>query len=503
MLQRTLSADRHALLTVDEMYRADRAAMAAGVPSLDLMEAAGAAAAGEIQRRWSARPVTVLCGPGNNGGDGFVVARHLASAGWPVRLALLGEVTALRGDAAVNAQRWTAPVEPADERCLDGARLVVDALFGAGLGRPLDGAARDLVRAIELRAIPCVGVDVPSGVHGDSGAVLGAAPHCALTVTFFRRKPGHLLLPGRDRCGEVIVADIGIPAGVLDGIAPATFANHPDLWRDLMPRPGVGDNKFRRGHAVVWGGSQMTGAARLAARAARRVGAGLVTIAAHPDVFAIYAGDTPGNLIMPVVEDADFRELMTDERRNAVLVGPGAGVNEETRQRVLAALEAEKACVLDADGLTVFRDDPNELFDAVGAACVMTPHEGEFARLFAVEGDKPARARAAAAESGAVVLLKGADTVIAAPDGRAAINANAPPELATAGSGDVLAGLILGLLTQGMPPYEAACAAAWMHGAAAAAFGPGLIAEDLPESLPAVLRGLRDSRTTVDGNETR
>ena len=496
--QRPASPDRHALLTVEEMYRADRAAAAAGVPSLDLMEAAGAAVAAEIVHRWRPCPVAVLCGPGNNGGDGFVAARHLASAGWPVRLALLGGREALRGDAAVNARLWTGLVEAADSRCLEGAGLVVDALFGAGLGRPLDGAARDLIRAVELRAIPCIGVDVPSGVHGDSGAVLGAAPHCVLTVTFFRRKPGHLLLPGRERCGEVVVADIGIPASVLDDIQPATFANHPDAWCAFLPRPGLGDNKFRRGHAIVWGGSQMTGAARLAARAARRVGAGLVTIAAHPDVFAIYAADTPGNLIAPVVEAADFHDLLADERRNAVLVGPGAGVNEETRQRALAALEAEKSCVLDADALTIFQDDPRELFDAIHAPCVMTPHEGEFARIFSVEGDKLTRARAAAAESGAVVLLKGADTVIAAPDGRAAINTNAPPELATAGSGDVLAGLILGLLTQGVETFAAACAAAWMHGAAGAAFGPGLIAEDLPDGLPAVLRALRDPHATFE-----
>ncbi len=496
--QRSARFGAHALLTVAEMYRADRAAVAAGIPSLDLMEAAGGAVAAELVRRWQPCPVAVLCGPGNNGGDGFVIARHLARAGWPVRLALLGGRDALQGDAAVNAQRWSGAVEPADARCLDGVGMVVDALFGAGLGRPLDGAARELVHAIETRALPCIGVDVPSGVHGDSGAVLGAALHCRLTVTFFHRKPGHLLQPGRERCGEVVVADIGIPASVLDDIRPTTFANHPDLWRVQLPRPGTSDNKFRRGHAIVWGGSQMTGAARLAARAARRVGAGLVTIAAHPDVFAIYAADAPGNLVMPVVEAADFQDVLADERRNAVLVGPGAGVNEETRQRALAALEAGKSCVLDADALTVFQDDPRELFDAIHGPCAMTPHEGEFARLFTVEGDKPTRARAAAAESGAVILLKGADTTIAAPDGRVAINANAPPELATAGSGDVLAGLILGLLTQGMAPFEAACAAAWMHGAAAAAFGPGLIAEDLPEGLPAVLRALRDPAATFE-----
>lgn len=473
-----------ALLSVEEMYRADSLAMQGGVPGLTLMEAAGTAIARAIRRRFRPRPVAVLCGPGNNGGDGFVVARLLAAEGWPVRLGLLGAPDALKGDAGANAARWRRPIRPLDPDLLAGDPLVVDALFGAGLARPLDGIARTLIEAINARDLDCIGVDVPSGVHGDSGQVLGVAPACRLTVTFFRAKPGHLLLPGRTLCGELIVADIGIPAAALDAIRPATFANAPALWQEHLPRPARAGNKYHRGHAVVVGGDEMTGAARLAAEAARRIGSGLVTIAAAPAVHAIYAAGRPGTIVARIADAGALQELCSDPRRNAILIGPGAGVSTQTRERVLMLLGLAKPCVLDADALTVFRDDPESLFAAIKAPCVLTPHEGEFARLFADSGDKLARARGAAARSGAVVLLKGADTVIAAADGQAAINANAPPTLATAGSGDVLAGMILGLLAQGVPAFMAAAAAVWLHGQAASVVGPGLIAEDLIDALP-------------------
>ncbi len=474
------------LLSVRQMYAADAAAMAAGVTGAALMEAAGWAVANAVRRRWRPCPVAVLCGPGNNGGDGFVAARLLQRAGWPVRLGLLGDPGRLRGDAAAMAARWNGPVHPAGPDLLDGRALVVDALFGAGLARPLDGAARALVEEIGRRALPCVAVDVPSGVHGDRGAILGAAPRAALTVTFFRKKPGHLLLPGREACGEVVVADIGIPAAVLADIAPNTFENGPALWR--LPRPGPADHKYARGHAVVVGGAQMTGAARLAARAARRAGAGLVTLAVPDSVLDLAAGDMPGNLLAPL---DDFDELVEDARRNAFLIGPGSGRGGETAARALAALRAGKACVLDADALTAFAGTPEALFRHGGGRVLLTPHDGEFARLFpGLEGDRLSRARAAAARSGCVVLLKGADTVIAAPDGRAAINANAPPDLATAGSGDTLAGIAVGLMAQGLAGFEAGCAAAWLQGAAAGLFGRGLIAEDLAELLPQVLAAL-------------
>jgi NAD(P)H-hydrate epimerase len=493
-------ANTSALLTVEEMYRADAAAMAAGIAGETLMEAAGAAITAQIRARWASRPVVILCGPGNNGGDGFVVARLLAEAGWPVTVALLGDRGRLKGDAALNAGRWTGAVEKLTPSVLDGADLVVDAIFGAGLGRPPEGEVRAVIEAINDGAIPCVAVDVPSGVDGDTGEVLGAAPHARLTVTFFRKKPGHLLLPGRARAGEIHVADIGIPASVLDEIGPRQFENGPGSWLADFPWPAATDHKYSRGHALIVGGNNMTGAARLAARAARRVGAGMITIASGPEALPIYAADSAGLLTVPVSTADEFAALLDDERKNAVLVGPGAGVNRTTRDMALAALGRGRATVLDADALTVFGDDPEILFAATsGSRCLMTPHEGEFGRIFSADGDKLARARRAAATCGAVVLLKGADTVIAAPDGRAAINGNAPPELATAGAGDVLAGLALGLMAQGVEPFEAGCAAAWLHGAAAAEFGPGLIAEDLSDMLPRVLLRLRSSTDRPEG----
>jgi ADP-dependent NAD(P)H-hydrate dehydratase / NAD(P)H-hydrate epimerase len=486
---------RHALLSPREMGEADRLTIAGGTPGIALMENAGRAVADAVARRWSLRPVLVLCGPGNNGGDGFVAARILAERGWQVRLALLGERAALKGDAAAAAASWPGPLEPLGMECLVGAELVVDALFGAGLARPIDGEVRAVIEALEARRLPVVAVDVPSGVDGASGDVRGIAPHAVLTITFFRRKPGHLLLPGRLHCGETLVAPIGIPLGVLDIVAPDVAANHPDWWRDPFPWPGPESHKYTRGHALVAGGAVMTGAGRLAARAAARIGAGLVTVAAPPAALPIYAAALTGVIVQPAEGLDGFRELLADKRRNAALIGPGAGLGTETREKVLAILGAGKRAVLDADALSVFADDLPALFSAIRAAKalppVLTPHEGEFARLFERSGSKLDRARRAAGESGAVVLLKGADTVVAAPDGRTAISEGAPAELATAGSGDVLAGMVVGLLAQGMPAFEAAAAASWLHADAARRIGPGLVAEDLVEALPIALAALK------------
>jgi NAD(P)H-hydrate epimerase len=490
----TDSAESLALLTCAEMARADAAAAAGGATVEQLMDAAGAAVARAVKAWFERRPVVVLCGPGNNGGDGLVAARYLLAAGWPVRVALLGERAAYTGAAGVHAALWTGPTEPLGTESLNGAGLVIDALFGAGLSRPLEGLALQIVEAIPAHKLACVAIDVPSGVAGDTGAVLGGAAQAQLTVTFFRHKPGHLLLPGRDLCGETVVADIGIGESVLQAIAPQTQANGPALWS--FPWPATGGHKYARGHALIVGGEHMTGAARLAARAALRVGAGLVTVASAPVALPMYAADLAAVLTAPLERPHDFVRLLADPRRNAVLIGPGNGVSMATQLRALAALSAGKACVLDADAISCFADDPHALFGAIRSSCLLTPHEGEFARLFpaiaaANPGDKLARARAAAKFSGATVLLKGADTVIAEPGGRAVINANAPPELATAGAGDVLAGLAVGLLAQGQSPFDAACAAAWLHGEAGRFVGPGLIADDLPAALPQLLRQLK------------
>ncbi len=490
------------LLSVAEMGRADGLTIEAGTPGATLMEAAGGGAAQLIRARFAPGPVAVLCGPGNNGGDGFVIAHLLDEAGWQVRLGFLGDVAKLPEDAALNARRWReagGEIAALSPDVLGGAGLIVDALFGAGLARPLDGVARATVEAAQASGLPVVAIDMPSGVHGDSGAVLGAAAPAVLTVTFFRKKPGHLLLPGKVLAGEVRVIDIGIPERMLGTIRPQTFENGPQLWADAFPWPGADAHKYSRGHLVIGGGAEMTGAARLAARAGLRIGAGLVTIATAPHAVADYATYLPAVLTTALDRAGDFAAYLDDPRRRAVLLGPGYGVDKKTYGHVLTALALGKRVCLDADALTVFRGRAGELFAAIaanaesGGGAVLTPHEGEFARLFPdlTEGSKLDRAREAARRSGGVVLIKGPDTVIASPDGRAAINANAPPDLATGGSGDVLAGLTAGLLVQEVPPFESAAIAAWIHGRAAAEFGPGLIADDLPDAVPGVLRDLK------------
>jgi hydroxyethylthiazole kinase-like uncharacterized protein yjeF len=478
-----------ALLDVGRMSEADRLTAAAGTSVEQLMENAGRAVAGQILRRWPARPVIVLCGPGNNGGDGFVVARMLVESGWMVRVALLGARECLTGAAAYAAGRWSGPIEPVAPAVLNGAELVVDALFGAGLSRALEGPAQETLAAAASRGLPIVAVDVPSGVKGDTGEAMGAVSS-VLTVTFFRKKPGLMLFPGRLLCGEVVVADIGTPSNILDKIAPDIFENDPRLWLSTLPRPEHSGNKYTRGHALISGGYPVTGAARMAARAAARAGAGLTSIAVPEVALPIYAAALTSIMVKPIAAADDFNRLLEDKRYSALLIGPGAGTGEKTRARVLAMLGTGRATLLDADALTAFQENPTTLFQAIIGPCVLTPHDGEFRRLFDPAGDKLTRARAAAKRSGAVIVLKGGDTVIASPDGRAIINANAPPTLATAGSGDVLGGIILGLLAQGMEPFLAAAAAVWLHGAAANAFGPGLIAEDLPDLLPGVFRQL-------------
>ena len=478
-----------ALLTSAQMAEADRLTVASGIDGLALMENAGRPVAREMMRRWSPRPVVVLCGPGSNGGDGFVVARRLAEADWPVRVALMMPRGGLPSAAAHHASLWRGEVESLEAAALGNAELVVDAIFGAGLSRPLEGVAAQTLQAAAAAGLTIVAVDVPSGLMGDTGDNVGAVP-AVLTVTCFRKKPGHLLQPGRSLCGEVVVADIGTPASVFEHVLPDTFENGPALWAAALPTLQSAGNKYARGHALVSGGYPVTGAARMAARAAARIGAGLTTIAVPEVALPIYASALTSIMVAPLAQPAGLELLLEDKRYSGLLIGPGAGTGAATRERVLGMLRTGRPTVLDADALTAFEGEPASLFQAIKGPCVLTPHDGEFARLFDTRGDKLARTRAAARTSGAVVVLKGSDTVIAAPDGRAIINSNAPPTLATAGAGDVLSGIVLGLLAQGMDHFLAAAAAVWIHGAAAATFGPGLLAEDLADLLPAQLAGL-------------
>jgi hydroxyethylthiazole kinase-like uncharacterized protein yjeF len=433
------------LLTPAQMARAD--ALAGNAPAL--MEAAGRAVARAVMRRYRPCKVLVLAGPGNNGGDGRVAALYLGQAGWPV--SCLGIAQATLED-------------------VHRAALVIDAVFGAGLSRDVAPETAALLRA----ARRIVAIDTPSGVDGATGQVRGFAPQAALTVTFFRRKPGHLLYPGRGLCGETLLAQIGLPDSVLAEIGAKTWRNGPWLW--ALPVGAATGHKYTSGDVTVLAGT-MPGAARLACAAARRAGAGMVTLLAAEAFMPPEAG--------LIVRTDPLETLLQDRRRKIWVCGPGLGVGA-AGAKLAALIAAGRDIVADADALTACAGAPDKL----RGVAVITPHDGEFSRVFGPSGpDKLAAARSAAAACGAVTVLKGADTVIASPDGRAAINDNAPAWLATGGTGDVLSGIIASFLAQGMAPFEAACAGVWMHGAAAQHCGQGMLAEDLPSALAAIMNG--------------
>ena len=485
------------LLTPAEMAEADRLTIAAGTPGLTLMENAGRAVADVAARSPLGTRIAVACGPGNNGGDGFVAARILTERGYRVQLGLLGSLDRLKGDAALAAASWRGETLPLEALDFAGQGVIIDALFGAGLDREISGPAADAVARINAAGARVIAVDLPSGIQGETGQVMGSAVRATESVTFFRPKPGHVLMPGRAYAGRLTVADIGIREKVLDLIRPQASLNRTGLWLPSLPMPKVDGHKYDRGHAVVVsGGMTQTGAARLAARGALRVGAGLVTLASPPDALAVNAAHLTAIMLKRMEGGEGLAGILADRRLNAVCLGPGLGSAEAATPLVEAALASQAAVVLDADGLSAFRDDPERLFSAIrarAAPVVLTPHDGEFARLFPDLADLPGkldRVRQAAHRSGAILLLKGADTTVADPAGRATIADNAPPYLATAGSGDTLAGMIVGLLAEGMPAFEATAAAVWLHGDAGALLGRGLIAEDLADALPRVFARL-------------
>lgn len=472
------------ILTVAETAQADRAAIAAGTPGLELMERAGTAVADAICDRFRPQATVVACGPGNNGGDGYVAARVLKARGWPVEVRALAEPTT--DDAKAMRARWDGPVAPLDGDF--GEALIVDAMFGAGLSRPLDGPAAVAAHAMAMRRDKVAAVDVPSGLPGDIGKPAGPCAAARVTVTFHARKPAHVLEPGRSLCGEVVVADIGL--GETDA---RLFENGPELWLPRFPWPNASSHKHARGRLIVVSGEAWsTGAARLSARGGLRIGAGLVTVFSPAEALAVNAAHLEAVMLRPFETDLELEQGAANV--DAAVIGPAAGVSETTLLNVLALARTGAALVLDADAITVFRDDPEELFSVLDRDDVLTPHPGEFDRIFpgllAGSPERIAAARKAAERAGAVVLLKGADTVIASPDGRAAVNVNGSAWLATAGSGDVLAGFIGGLVAQGMDSFEAACAGAWIHSECAELHGPGLISEDLPDLAPHILRRL-------------
>lgn len=480
----------HALFDPAAMSRVDVDAEKSGISISSLMERAGHAVAASALRHYpQAVRYAVLCGTGNNGGDGFVAARALRESGADVAVHLFGDASRLHGTAQQAFASWNAPAEPLDRYQPKTGDVVIDAIFGAGLSRDVPAEVAAVIARVDDARIPVIAVDLPSGLCGRRGVALGSAFRAQHTVTFMARKPGHVLMPGRSFCGALEVFDIGIPLRILCKHSGTVVENHPALWTGAVAQPDEDTHKFKRGHLTVFSGpSHATGAARMTAMAGFRAGAGIVTVAAPQQALPVLSATLTAVMLSPVDTSEALADWLDDRRHATFVLGPGFGDFEKARHFV--ALLKDKALVLDADGISAFKDDPQRLFDLFTSSAprILTPHEGEFGRLFPdlvadATLSKIERALAASARSNAVVIYKGADTVIAAPDGRAAVNTNAPSTLATAGSGDVLAGIAGGLLARQVPAFEAAAAAVWLHGETAQRLDPGLTAEDLASAV--------------------
>jgi hydroxyethylthiazole kinase-like uncharacterized protein yjeF len=483
------------------MKRVDEKAREQGISSYSLMENAGLAVADAVQAlAGSPCRVVVLAGPGNNGGDGAIAAVELDSLEYEVHVVRIVTEQKSYGDANRAFQSWHHPIEiislneielsDTTSTLILSADVVVDAMFGAGLTRPLSGIVAAMVKLVNDGPAQVVAVDVPSGLSGNTHNVNGPCVEAELTVTFFLHKPAHFLYPGRQLCGSVLLAQIGLDNEQLDQHEPNCYLNEPAVFYSMMPRINTIGHKFHRGHVLVRSGPvESTGAARLSAETALRCGAGLVTVATSHDALLVNAAHLTAVMLKCCDTEHAWKEQLADPRITTVVVGPGNGISEGTRNSVISSLESEKQCVLDADALSCWSDNNwrhefMKVMASTTASVVLTPHAGEFEHLFGNLSDeqfpsKLHKALEAASQSRAVIVYKGADTVVASPDGRSSINANAPPWLATAGTGDVLAGLIAALLAQGMPPFEASCAAVWLHGAAAESLGYPLCSEDL------------------------
>ena len=478
------------VLSPAEMDKLDSAAVADGLSIEGLMERAGFKATQAIMNRFDKQRVLVLCGSGHNGGDGFVVARLLKAEGWPVKVCVITKVDNIKPAVRLNLERWEqggGQIDLVSDSLLAWAGLLVDAIFGSGLNKPLPRSIREVLENPIIRQTKIVAIDLPTGLDPYTGQQLSdKEPYLLkyiLTVTFVRPKFGHILQPGRSICGETLVANIGISSELIKNhLSCRNFINGPALW--TLPQPGMSDHKYSRGTTIMFGGKGMTGAVCLASQAARRIGSGMLYIVAHRDTKPFYVSDAPGNIFLPA-DTFDIEKSFNLKYRVAGLIGPGYGVGAKVRRQVKVLLKHSRHVVLDADAITSFEDCASDLFSYIkysDSSVVMTPHEGEFQRLFGPRvssTNKCEKAKIAAKISGAIIVLKGNDTIIANPDGSAVISINAVAGLATAGSGDVLAGLIVGLMAQGMSGWEAACAGVWLHGEAGALCSHPFIAEDL------------------------
>ena len=464
------------ILTAEQMYQADKETVAKIMPEIQLMENAGFAAACQIARNYRKCPVLILCGTGNNGGDGFVAARILAQWGWPVEVAMTGTEEKMSPSARFNAKRFHGTKHQLSFKRLaklaKNGGLVVDSIFGIGLSRPVQSDIADFFNALNESRLPCVAMDIPSGVHADTGEIMGAAPMCEMTVTFCRPKIGHYLYPGKEYAGRLAVCPIGIPDDIVRKTGASFYENTPELFS--IPEATPYSHKYSRGAVLIRCG-RMIGAARLAAMASRRVGAGLTSISCSSAAYSVLAADTAGTVLQTADTTEEFADQINSGKISAAVIGMGADEDEQTKSLLHLIAASGKPFVADAGALPFIKSLKNR------SLAVITPHAGEFTRLFPdLKGkDKLQQALTAAKALECTVVLKGADTVIAAPNGKAAVNATTCFDLATAGSGDVLDGIIGAMLAKGLPPFEAACAGVRLHSDAAEKAGKNLIAEDI------------------------
>lgn len=467
------------LLTVENVKALEQVAITAGISEDILMERAAESVRKTIFKKFSPTTTVVFCGPGKNGKDGKRVAQLLQERDWPVKMVELENL----------------PPFEIIEQYLDDAWLIIDAIFGTGLNRPLEGDVLTLVTMINAARGSVLSIDIPTGIETDSGACFPEAIRARYTVSFFGPRLGHYLYPGREYRGSLKIDSLGVPDVWMPPVT--THLNDPIAWVKSVKDPGPCDHKYSRGACLVVATGCMPGAVRLATLAARRAGAGLLRVICKREEYPIYAATAWGEIITPVGSAEEFFEWIDHKNFKSLLWGVGTQASDFAREQALSILLTKKPCVLDGGALSSFADKTAELRDHLHENVVLTPHEGEFHRIFphlAFLTNKAEKTLKAAVETGAVIVLKGNDTVIAAPHGQIIVNWNAPTTLATAGSGDVLAGMITSLLAQGVPPCQAASAAVWMHGEAANRKGPGLIAEDLPDEIPGVLGELRKYR---------
>lgn len=491
------------LLTPKEMGQADQlAVISRGYESYHLMLNAAQAVGNVILEKYNnSQRVAVICGPGNNGGDGYAVAEFLKARGYQAICFSCGQPR-IGSDAHKAFADWSGTTLNIDALVFSEFDLIVDALYGAGLGRGLDEKTEALVKKINASGTPVVAIDLPSGIFGRDGSVHTIAVKATYTVTFFRLKPGHVCYPARAYCGDIILRDIGIMSDVLKDICPNTSVNLPKMWLHDWPVLDYDMHKYSKGHVVVFSGPAiMTGAARLAAYAAARSGAGLVTILSPQDALSVHESHLTSVMLKEMGSDANVLSFFQQRKVKTAVLGPGFGAMDRAFtliKTILAKQDCLETIVLDADALTAIADKTDEIFELIKQSTVkvvLTPHEGEFRRIFpkiASKSNSPRidKAREAALKSGATVVYKGADSMIASPDGRLSITVNGTPFLATAGSGDVLSGIMGGLLVQGMPVYEAVCAGNWMHAECGRQAGIGAIADDLITQIPSILQNL-------------